>query len=237
MFLRILSFFYSQPCLVCSKIDTHSHRFGVCLPCIRKQRKVQKEKTMDNVCEICSQIMTAEAEKCEYCSSRFVFFSQVVSLRIRLSWERKLLQLCKFQNERILSTYFALDFAKKIHEFKNQPDIIFLLPSKDLKIGRDYHPADAILRRLCKKWNIKQMNGIKKVSQEKQSGKSYFERFQHAKKAFQLIKKDRTWNGLHILIIDDIFTTGASLNEVARMLLGAGAERVSCMVLLSNEGD
>jgi competence protein ComFC len=148
-----------------------------------------------------------------------------------------MLQFCKFQNEKILSHYFALDFSSKAKQLKIRPDQILLLPSRDRELGRDFHPASALASRLAKKWKIDINNGVQKVSSEKQSSKKYYERFSHAKKAFSLIKKDRTWEGLHILIIDDIFTTGASLNEVSRMLLASGAASVSCMVLLSNEGD
>lgn len=37
--------------------------------------------------------------------------------------------------------------------------------------------------------------------------------------------------GLHIAIVDDVMTTGASLDELATTLLKAGARRVDCWVL------
>jgi competence protein ComFC len=239
MFPKLLSFFFPFPCLSCQKLDSYSNQFGICISCIRAQRKIQRNAHANQVlCSICSQIQTEETSgPCEFCSSRFIFFSQVVSLRIRNGWERKMLQSCKFQNEKILGNYFALDFFAKAKSLDSIPDLIVLLPSQDKESGRDFHPADRLAKRIAKKWNITIQRGLKKVSKEKQSGKRYSERFSHAKKAFQIIKKDRIWDGLHILIIDDIFTTGASINEASRMILSAGASRVSCMVLLSNEGD
>jgi ComF family protein len=38
-------------------------------------------------------------------------------------------------------------------------------------------------------------------------------------------------SGLHIAVVDDVMTTGASLNEVAATLKQAGAQRVDCWVL------
>lgn len=37
--------------------------------------------------------------------------------------------------------------------------------------------------------------------------------------------------GLHLAVVDDVMTTGATLNELARTLLAAGALRVDCWVL------
>jgi predicted amidophosphoribosyltransferase len=38
-------------------------------------------------------------------------------------------------------------------------------------------------------------------------------------------------SGRHIAIVDDIMTSGASLNELAKMLKEAGAARVECWVV------
>lgn len=45
------------------------------------------------------------------------------------------------------------------------------------------------------------------------------------------VRNSRRVAGGRVLIYDDVFTSGHTLNEVARALLGAGAERVGCVVL------
>jgi ComF family protein len=42
---------------------------------------------------------------------------------------------------------------------------------------------------------------------------------------------DRRIAGRHILVVDDVFTTGATANEIARVLKEAGARRVSVAVV------
>lgn len=44
-----------------------------------------------------------------------------------------------------------------------------------------------------------------------------------------------TFTGKHIALIDDVMTTGASLNELEKTLKRAGAAKVSCYVLARTE--
>jgi len=48
----------------------------------------------------------------------------------------------------------------------------------------------------------------------------------------------RSWQGQHVMIVDDVMTTGASMHAVAKVLKQAGATRVTALVLartLKNE--
>ena len=237
MLSQIIRFFYSHPCTACGRLDSFSNRIGICIHCIRSRRTIQNSKTFPPGCSVCSSHLEEDGN-CEYCNSRFVFFSALFSLRSRMSWERQIFQTCKFRNEKILQNYFALDFRKeKFIKIEDKPDCIVFLPSEDRERGRFFHPARHLGERLSRKWKVPILPGVKKVSKDKQSGKMFQERFFHAKKAFVFSKSDRIWKGFHILIIDDIFTTGASLNEVSKMYIAAGARKVSCMVLLNKEGD
>ena len=57
--------------------------------------------------------------------------------------------------------------------------------------------------------------------------KSAEQRRENIKNAYALWKPERI-AGKRLLIIDDIFTTGSTVSECARMLGKAGAEDVQC---------
>jgi predicted amidophosphoribosyltransferase len=116
------------------------------------------------------------------------------------------------------------------------PDTLALVPSKKKTGMNPFHPASVLIPRLRKKWGDKSILNIKKISDKKQSGENYENRFFHAKTSFLVQKNDRMIAGRHIMLIDDISTTGASLNELACELLRLGAKKVSCLVLLLSEG-
>jgi len=65
-----------------------------------------------------------------------------------------------------------------------------------------------------------------------QSSLNAQERQSNLHRAFHVLPGDHAQlQDLHIVVIDDIMTTGASLREAARALLHAGAQRVSGVVL------
>jgi predicted amidophosphoribosyltransferase len=56
------------------------------------------------------------------------------------------------------------------------------------------------------------------------------QRERNVRGAFRL-KKERSVKGLRLVLIDDVFTTGATVGECARVLRRAGAARVDVLTL------
>lgn len=63
-----------------------------------------------------------------------------------------------------------------------------------------------------------------------QTGFDIEERKRNLKNAFKIVREDRI-QGKYILLVDDVFTTGATCNEAAKALLKQGAQRVDALVL------
>jgi ComF family protein len=63
-----------------------------------------------------------------------------------------------------------------------------------------------------------------------QTGFDIEERKRNLKNAFKIIGEERIL-GKYILLVDDVFTTGATCNEAAKKLLEKGAGRVDALVL------
>lgn len=228
-----LSLFYSVPCFLCQRHTFVSEVCGVCLHCIRKRIQKEKERNHSSICSICCAEHSQNSDP--ICENRNIFYESLETIQFRTEREKKLFQICKFGKQRILSKYFSLQTQGLPFAQWKIPDQIVLIPSEDKKSGRLFHPAGHLANRLSRKWNIPVLRILKKISLEKQSSKGFHERFLHSKKAWSFVPLNKIALGSQILLIDDVMTTGASLNEIARQLRVQGVSSVRCLVLLRSE--
>lgn len=101
---------------------------------------------------------------------------------------------------------------------------------------RPFESCDFALKRLQNILPFPLINPIEKISDQKQAGKSLTDRFIHARLAFKIKKKYKGKLRGNYLLIDDVFTTGASANELARILIQTGADSVRILTLIRTEG-
>lgn len=125
--------------------------------------------------------------------------------------------------------------ARKIkYEQTANFDYIVPLPLHSAKKReRGYNQADYIAKGISKELAIPFAFDLVKRKRytRTQTRVSKLERFSNIKNAFQVIDKE-TVKGKSILIADDVFTTGSSINECANTLLEAGARRVAAATLV-----
>jgi ComF family protein len=117
------------------------------------------------------------------------------------------------------------------------PDVIAPVPlSRKRLISRGYNQAWAIARPLAKRLGVKSdpMLARRTIHTAPQSKLDLDTRRRNLGNAFEVQKDVR---GLHIGIIDDVMTSGATLDALARTLKQSGARRVTNFVALRTPKD
>lgn len=108
-----------------------------------------------------------------------------------------------------------------------RPDVITCVPVSPLRLRtRGYDQSAEMAKHLAKRWDIPFEPVLRRrMLSRKQSTLTAEQRWNHAKKSFYL-SRNTCLNGKHILLVDDIITTGASVSCCAALLRQAGAQTV-----------
>ena len=94
---------------------------------------------------------------------------------------------------------------------------------------RGFNQAQEIAGPVARRLGVPLMWGVRRVRATRpQSGLAAGERIRNLQGAFAM---RRPCCAQHVLVVDDVMTTGETLRQVARVVLGAGATRVSALVI------
>jgi ComF family protein len=94
---------------------------------------------------------------------------------------------------------------------------------------RGYDQAELLARHLARRLRRRCMTLLARRGQSRQVGARRMQRTTQLVDAFHPIRPSLI-QGAHILLVDDIVTTGASLEAAARVLKQAGAKRIDAVV-------
>jgi ComF family protein len=139
-----------------------------------------------------------------------------------------LVQALKYRSMLAIASLFGTAIAARLDE---RPDIIVPMPLADARLReRGFNQAQEIARHVAKITGITLLpRACRKVRDTApQAALPWKERAKNVRKAFVC---DVDFTGKHVAIVDDVMTTGATLNELARNLKRAGAARVTGLIV------
>jgi ComF family protein len=150
---------------------------------------------------------------------------------------KELVHLFKYKNKRSLAGLFArymIDFIKEDAAFIEGIELVTFVPlhKKSLR-KRDFNQSEMLGRRIAAELGLPIADCLEKIRHTaNQNELSRHERLNNLKCAFRVRERSRAilW-GRTILLVDDVMTTGATLDECSRTLLAAGAREVRCLAL------
>ncbi len=121
---------------------------------------------------------------------------------------------------------------QKLNWFKDIDLIVPVPLHKQKKFKRGYNQSSMIVKGIAritnKNFDEKVIKRIKNT--ETQTHLHLHERIENVKNAFKITKSEKI-KDKKILIVDDVCTTGSTVNEIAKTLLIAGAKKVNLATL------
>ncbi len=204
---RILDLLFPPKCVFCGCLAES----GVCAACAR-----ELPETGDGICREAESGLTAAAP---------LYYEGCV---------RSSLLRFKFEG----CSHYAKGYAPYLArtaalELGDRFDAVTWVPvSAKRRRERGYDQAELLARELCCLWEMKPVETLRKiVHTPAQSGiTAPEERRANVLGVYETVNCEE-WRGKRILLVDDIFTTGATAAEAARTLRFAGAAEVSVLTL------
>lgn len=232
---QILSLLYPDICPFCGRILKRGRKEQICPVCQFKLPYIYEPR-----CKKCGKpVSKDQQEYCWDCEHHRHYYERGLAV-----WEhqpivaRSLYQF-KYHNRRIYSRFFAKEMVRSYKSIIHNWNIDLIVPipiSKKRKRQRGYNQAELIARDLgilmgipvesCGLVRIKDTVAQKKLDVQ--------ERKRNLFRAFAW-RREKKLRG-NVLLIDDIYTTGNTIDAAAKILKEAGAIKVYFLTVSIGEG-
>jgi ComF family protein len=194
------------------------------------------------LCESCLPALPAIAPRCYRCSRATEGYAVCVDCQPQTPLRRvavaipydglakQLVHSLKFER----AQYAAREMGGilKIHADYFAPDAVFVhIPTATSRVHtRGYDHAALLARAVARESGRSRRRLLARVGQARQVGASRAQRLEQLSGAFRPVHLPDI-QGRHIVLVDDVLTTGTTLESAARVLLAAGAARVDALAV------
>ncbi len=223
---KIQQAFFAQDCLLCA---APSGRHLICAACDGELPRIA------SACPRCA----AEASRAGECGACLVspphFDASLAALAYAYPVDA-LVQALKYGGELALAAWFAQKLDERLGGARGV-DLILPLPLHPSRLAsRGFNQAVEIAKRLSRLRRVAlDARGSKRVRDTApQTGLPWRERASNMRDAFAC---ERDLSGLRVAVVDDVMTTGATLDEFARTLKASGAAWVENWVVARTPRD
>ena len=216
----ILWLVLTKKCKYCNTLITKNE--DLCDDCKENLPRITGEK-----CKFCG----AGKDKCA-CKKRHMNFDGITSPFYYEKGVKQGLRHLKFNNKSHLAKTFSKDMAKCVKEDFNDIkfDFICYVPFSSLQITeRSYNQSELLAEELSKILEIPTKNALVKLFDVKtQHDMAIMQRKGNVHGIYD-VKNGFDVTGKTVLLVDDIMTTGETLNNCALIMKIRGAEKVYCI--------
>lgn len=211
----------------------------VCRECQSKPLIIREPR-----CKKCSKpIASGELEYCYDCDSKEFHYSRGISLWLYDEVMKQSIIRFKYKGCKEYVNFYVDEIVKHLGDEIRMitPDVLLPVPvHKTRQRQRGYNQAELLAEELGRQLNIKVKTDvlIRTVKTQPQKELSNVERMKNLEKAFAVSEKyGSTMSKFHkLMLIDDIYTTGSTIEACAKVLQRAGVKEIYFLTLCIGEG-
>ena len=218
----IIRFFYPHTCLGCGK-ELYNPRHFLCIHCLKSIPLTGYENIRDNHT---ANLFAGRLPIEKGCS--WLFFEKE-------SITQKLIHQLKYRNNQALGEFLGFAMGSTLAECRwfEGIDVLVPLPLNKRKLNmRGYNQSEVICRGLSDATGlpVEQVAVMRTVFTETQTKKSRIQRWRNVADVFDLLDSSHL-EGKHALLVDDVVTTGATLDACGQVLLKVKDLKLSLLTL------
>lgn len=180
-----------------------------------------------------------EKEYCYDCTRESHFFDAGSSAWVHKTPVSNSIYQFKYHNQRAFAQVFAREI---VAQYENEirrwnPDVLLPVPlHKKRKRKRGYNQSELLANEIGALLNLPVESGllVRTKNTKPQKTQGHTGRKDNLRKAFAL--KYRFPKGSTIIVVDDIYTTGNTIDAIAFLLKNAGAEKVYFLTISIGQG-
>ena len=223
---KVSGIIYGYPayCSLCSALPVGED--GVCSQCIETL-----ENQMTNTCIICGIPLASPLTLCQTCRLNMYYFDRAKSAGIYRGLLKDAILRMKYRGERWLSRPLG-HLLSNVAVSMGSVDMVVPIPLEPSSMEkRGYNQAKDLALYVSYKIKVPLFDIlIREGKKDRQAKLKKLSRWENLRDTMK-VETGCEIPGSIVLLVDDVMTTGATLDEGARALKQAGAEKVLCATL------
>jgi len=208
----VLELLLPQRCVVCG-----TRGVQLCETCLERLPRI-----VPPLCERCGTPTAWPVRRCRECAGRRIAFT---TARSAVQYDDAVRSLVAGWKERALRRLVqsAVTLVLEVVQRPEASIVTFVPPDPDRGLKRGHHPPGRLAEELARSWELP-VEGLlrRRRAAKRQRGLSRAERRRNVAGAFVAPSAVPS----SVVLVDDVFTSGATANSAASALRQAGARRV-----------
>lgn len=177
-----------------------------------------------NRCMFCDVQIPDGNKLCDFCAQNHRAFEHAFCPLVYREQVRSTMLKFKNDNARYLAKPLARLVCARIFADDMKIDLVVPVPTKPKTLkSRGYNQSELLAKEIANLLGCEFANIVTKVKDTAdQKSLKYAKRLTNLEGSFELVDK-KILKGKNVLIVDDIMTTGSTLNEIAKLMKGKAA--------------